>query len=434
MRAAADRPAPGRLATGGVAILEQAAASGLSFLIMVLAARTLTKHEFGLMSTAWQVVIYLLTLANGSIFAALMVTAPGTCAARLNAQQALLHRLKILLGGGALAGALGALTLLASHPAGAALMAALAAGGARVALECDRRWAIATGHSLRAVGVSLSAIVLCGLGLLCWALLLPESWRQAGTYILLCAAGYQMAVLLCWRLLPPPEAVPPRVRRVIAARYLRFCRWSLPTTLVALAGGLAAPFILAAACGAEAVADFNATRAFFGLYQVCILGLVLHVTRRQRLAFLEGGRSALWRETLPWITLTLSIGSAVVLLAAWQGPALTRLIFGPSYNDGTLMLILASYYLLLGPSSLLGSAINVTGRLSVNFLASLIAALLTLAFMYPLARQAGISWGAAVLIANEAAILGLRGLGLWRSGGQGRGTRGSPAEKRLEQP
>lgn len=402
----------GRLKAWLISAIEQGASSALSFVVMVLAARALNKESFGYVSTGWQIVVYGLTFTAGTIFSAMVLNLSGAGYRRLNLHarwvwnvKALLFILTMVLG-------FFAFILRGSPDFMPIILGGSAVAASRIAVEIDRRWRIVTGVPWKAALSSFVALCSVVFFLMAWRFFTEVDERTATGALLCCAIGFFLASNFGGLgLLFPPKSLPlpSKYSLSILRRYGRFFKWSIPTTLINLAGGLAAPFILVAATGPTSVAEFNAVRTIFGVLQVLIMGVVIHAAVRQKRAYIEGGMSGLWYETWPWMASSAGIGLIFLILMSVFGDAIISTVFGGHFTVDYLTIISFSVvYVLLGPSGLLGNAVEITGQLHWNLMASTAAAILTLALMYPVALHYGVGAGASVMVVTELAILCVR--------------------------
>ena len=401
-----------RLIVWLISAIEQGASSALSFVIMILAARALGKESFGYVSTGWQIVVFALTFASGTIFSAMVLNLTGAGVHRLNLHARWAWNAKLMLFfSGATAGLL-AFNLRDRLDFVPVVVGGGAVAASRIALEIDRRWCIVIGAPWRAALGSVTALFSVLICFMAWWFFTHEGERTATGALLCCALGFFLASCLggVGRLVPPqPLSTSRKYSRAVLRRYGRFLKWCIPSTIIGLAGGIAAPFILAAATGPTSVADFNAVRTVFGVLQVLIMGLVVHAAVRQRRAYFTGGIRGLWHETWPWLLLSVGLGLLFFMVMIFSGNLIIGRLFGPSFSiDSMLILSFSMVYVLLGPSGLMGNAVEVTGLFRWNLAASIVAAMLTLSLMYPVALHYGVGAGALVMVVTELAILCVR--------------------------
>jgi O-antigen/teichoic acid export membrane protein len=193
-----------------------------------------------------------------------------------------------------------------------------------------------------------------------------------------------------------------------------FGRWALACQLTGLAFYVM-PWMLAAVHGEAATGEFAACNTLVGLANLFVLGMGNYLTPKAAMSFSREGQPGLLRVLQKTVcSFTVVLGSFCVIIY-FGGEWLAVRVMGPKYQgEGTLIAVLAVATFIDSLSVTAGYGLWAIDLPSANFLADLVALVVTLTTAAVLVSPWGPLGIAVALVAGRALGGAVRWLTLWK--------------------
>jgi O-antigen/teichoic acid export membrane protein len=371
------------------AACDQAAVSGVNFLVVFVAARLLPVEAFGLFSLVWLVMLFVSNLHQSLILAPLPVIYPEKTQAEVGGYVAalwLVNRFWIV----AVLVLAGVCALLWPARWGLCLAAGLAIA-TRFALDAERRLAYAVERIEWAlIGDGLGALVLVPYLL---ALLFGRLAAQPEVLLLALAASSALGSALTRSGLRQHAGVrPPGAVGELLRQHGRFGGWILGSTVAMWCSNQSYPFIIAGAMGLADVALFSAAKTVLGTTHFLMQGLDAYAVPVLRRALV----GQVWAHFAQRSRRVLGVGLALLVLPCLAIAIAPELILTVFYGDkyaggGEVLRALAVIYVLVAVNRLLQIYLIALREPRAGFSANLVNAALTLGLAPLLITRYGIS-------------------------------------------
>lgn len=388
--------------------IEQGLNSAITFVFMIFSARGLSKDLFGHVSSSWQITIFLLTLANGAIFNPLVILVPGSNRSQKETHLKVVSIFKIFLVSCSLA--LFLLSFITEHKISLYIFG-LAIACCRVAFELDRRWLIALQRPLIATGngVIFFSAMVCAL--MIWWFMDPPL-RHSHYFLIACFLSFFGVTILNGKL----GAIPLQINvtkfkriKIMLLRYWRLTRWTTATAVVSLLGGLAIPFLLLASIGPNEAGEFNAVRSIFGILNILIYGLVLHVAPELRKSYRFYGKEGLRRGLINWSLITVLVAIICGIFLYINASGLLNFVYGDDFLKALAFFPpFLALFVIIGPSAILNVSLNVAEKPQANLFVSAVSSVMIITLFVPIATEFGAVKACWLMVFSEAFIVLLR--------------------------
>jgi O-antigen/teichoic acid export membrane protein len=415
--APAAAPGPARAGVGlpkaVLSVLDQAVASGTSFVSSVLIGRLGSREELGLYALALSVVLFLRGVQGE------LVASPYTIYRNRRppeegpayAGSAVAHYLLLTLL--ATAGLLAAAALLPLGEGAGPVAWALAGAVPFLFLrDCFRQLSLAhlrLGVVL-ALDVSIAGLQLGGLLLLGWLgmLTVPAAYAVM--------AGACAAACLGWLLArPQPFRIVPRRLAADWRCNWKFSRWSVAGFLIGSTTPYVIPWLVAAAHGESATGLLAACTTIINCAGMYVTGVANFLTPRAAQAFHRGGAPELRRvlgQTAAMFGLTLGTFCLAILAT---GDLAATLVYGSNFaGSGPVLALLAFAMLASSLGITAGNGLWALDRPRANFLADVCGLVVTLAALVGLVGPLGVLGAAAATLTGAVTGAAVRSLTLFR--------------------
>lgn len=367
--------------------VDQAAASGINFLVAFVGARALPVDDYAVFSLVLLVLLFLTGVHQALLLTPLPVLHPERDDIAGRHYVASIRRLNHIWCGSLLSlGLLGAWIWPSWAPL---LIVACLTQALRSTADLERRLAYCLDRIDRAaLAGSLQALVLLG-----YAAGLLLGWVPADDTMLLGALGFAAGLSAVWaRFLQRGIALPAdwSMARNDALHHWRFGGWVLGATLAMWCSSQSYPFFIAQLLPLREVALFGAAKTVLGLCHFAMQGIDIYAVPVLRQELLNSP----WDRFVARCRRTLGSGAGVLvagcLLIAILPDTLLRLFYGDKYLDGaTILRVLALIYLLTTLNRMLQILLTAMKEPRAGFNANMVNAVLTITAAPFLVRHFG---------------------------------------------
>jgi O-antigen/teichoic acid export membrane protein len=312
------------------ALLDQALASGVNFLTILILARRLGVENFGIFMLAWLVLLFFKSLQGGIIISPMMSIGPKQDFHGRDEYfgSVLLYQVMFIAGGSALALA-GWRAVDAMRPdweLGGLALPVLAACVGDQAQEFVRRYLFTRERASRAFAVDVASY---GGRMLLLLFALGDDSAQAFWYIFL-SSMLGVAVAL-----PGFYGLKPSLAAAARAwpRHWQFARWTGGAALMEWGSGHLIVIMAGGILGPAAVGAIRATTNVFAAIQALLQALNNVVPIRAAALFARAGKAAM-AQYLIRVTVAAGLACIAVLAIGVAFPTqILELLYGPAYSD-----------------------------------------------------------------------------------------------------
>ena len=390
---------------GLLAVFDQAAVSGTSFLIVVLVGRACGQEELGYYSLGVTILV-LLASAQESL-----VTAPYTVfRERLRGRRRAEYAARVLLQQGALAllaaAGLAAIAALSGGVCGSVAWVVAVVAPPVLLRDFCRRLGFVHQRIAGTLGLDLviGIVQLAALAWLAWRGWLTASVAFA-TVGLVGGAVAAIALLLTRR----EFAFRPRRPGRDVGRHWEFGRWVAAGQVVGVVHGYAVHWLLVLMIGPSATGAFAACLAVALLSNPFYLAMANLLGPWIARARTEGGRAAVRRAVGRSALFLVAVMGAFCGVVAVAGSSMMRLLYGDGYaGHGFTLTALAAAFAVTPVGMAADHGLRALGRPRVAFTGSLIGLLVTIAVGALLIPHWGIAGAACSYLAGTIASAAVR--------------------------
>lgn len=402
-----------RLRRPALSFGDQAFCSICNFLTTVLLARMLGLEGFGLYAMIWLPIYLAMSLQLGLIVSPMM-----SIGGKLSKGEAepyfgtvLLHELAFLAVIAIAIGCVAAALSLSDLRFSGTILPAAAMAAAYLAQDFLRRLLFVRGRPGSAL-----AIDLINQGGKIGALMLLGRWWSADLEgVLWIVAGAAAASTLLGLALAGPITWRPRGFGETTARQWRSARWLVLTGSVQWILGYSGMIVAGGLLGAKTLGALRAVQSLIAVLNVVREALENVVPPLAGRSLAQDGLEGLTQTIGLCLLGAAAAGAATFAGLALFGPWLLHLLYGAGIADYSGVIV---WYGLVFPLALvnlvLGCLFRALERTRSLFMASLLAACLNLAIVYPMTAGFGIYGIAAVSLISEVVVLMVLSRAAWR--------------------